>query len=124
MQASHPNVFALQSGLAQAAMAASSANVSAMYTLSIVQLSDPSHANMLALFSTVSNQTAPVCGPSANAVLARNGSVVEGGNANTSVIVPPCAPDQLMYLNVSADTTWLSLKAGLLFPGIQVCNDS
>ena len=105
-------------------MAASSANVSAMYALSIVQLSDPTHANLLALFSTVSKQTAPVCGPSSNAVLARNGSVVEGGNANTLAIVSPCVPDQLMYLNVSADTTWLSLNAGLLFPGIQVCIDS
>ena len=32
----------------------------------------------------------------------------------------PCAPDQLMYINASASTTWISLQAVLAFPTVQV----
>ena len=31
-----------------------------------------------------------------------------------------CVPDQLMYVNVSANTSWISLNAGLAFPSVQV----
>lgn len=65
-------------------------------------------------------QTVPVCGPSANATLALNGSVTEDGQVTGAASVAPCIPDQLMHYNVSSNTSWLSLNSGLRFPGVQV----
>ena len=33
---------------------------------------------------------------------------------------PQCLPNQSMYLNVSADTNWVTLHPGLRFPDVQV----
>ena len=114
------SLCALQVTAKEKVLVATASNTSATYSLSIVLLSDPTHADMLTLFSTVNKQTMPVCGPSGNTSMAFNGSVVEGGIGTALATVAPCVPDQLMYLNVTSNTTWLSLNAGLLFPHIQV----
>ena len=46
-------------------------------------------------------------------------SAPEGSSAAASANLT-CAPDQLMYVNVSANTTWISLDAVLAFPTVQV----
>ena len=50
----------------QAALSAAD-NLTALYTLSIVQLSNPGHANLSALLSTADANATVVCGPSSDA---------------------------------------------------------
>jgi hypothetical protein len=111
-------------------------NRTRVYTLSIVRLADPEHAELAQLNATTADkQTLCVCGngcASPGALSSRQatggggaqGSGVTGGGAQGSGdgaaagAFPACTPNSLMWLNVSHETDWVSLHPGLRWPGV------
>ncbi|CAL8464733.1 g4268 [Coccomyxa elongata] len=81
-------------------------NHSEAYSVSVVQLADPAHAEMMQLNATTSTkESLCVCGKKS----------LKGGEGGLS---KACKPNSPMQLNVSHGTEWVSLHPGLRWPGV------
>ena len=106
-------------------------NHTTTYSVSIVRLADPQHAQLALINVTDSNQdvqtvcsssssggveppptAAPVSGP-----LSPDGDFANGGSPLPAQI-PGCDPDVPLAINVSSETKWVSLQPGLLYPEV------
>ncbi|KAK9917087.1 hypothetical protein WJX75_000778 [Coccomyxa subellipsoidea] len=98
----------LHSASSPANTASAPANSSIVYSLSVVQLADPEHAEMTQLNATTSTkESLCVCGGSCPEGIQRSGGAAGG-----------CMPNAPMWLNVSHKTDWVSLQPGLRWPGV------
>jgi hypothetical protein len=79
-------------------------NASEWYSLSVVRLADPEHAQMAQLNATTS---------------ARESVRVCGGEEGKGARPAACAPNARMWLNVSAGVDWVALHPGLRWAGAQ-----
>ena len=101
-------------------------NRTKVYSLSVVRLANPQHAQLALINVTDSTQAVyTVCASTAQALPTAYSSQPEsaeddsgaGGDAASSG-VPRCDPDTPLGVNVSSETKWLSLQPGLLYPDV------
>ncbi|DBA75632.1 TPA: hypothetical protein ACH3X2_009068 [Trebouxia sp. C0005] len=113
-------------GTASTGDAVDSGNRTKVYSLSVVRLADPQHAQLALINVTDSTQAVhTVCASTAEvsttAYLPQPESAEDasdaGGDAPSNE-VPSCNPDTPLGVNVSSETKWVSLQPGLLYPDV------
>ncbi len=106
--------------------AVDSGNRTKTYSLSVVRLANPQHAQLALINVTDSTQAVhTVCASTAQAsptaYLSQPESAEDdsgAGGDSASSGVPSCDPDTPLGVNVSSGTKWLSLQPGLLYPDV------
>lgn len=115
--------FTLQEVDIAAAGLTDTGNRTKVYSLSVVRLADPGHAQLAFINVTDSTQTVyTVCASTDLESLSQSPlghSQTPGGeNANESSVAL-CSPDTALAVNVSSETKWVSLQPGLLYPEVE-----
>ena len=104
------------------------------YSLAVVRLADPAHAQLLTMNATAGGASLPVCGPplpgtpagsqvpppAAQQQQQQAAMDLAGQGLTVAEGYGPCEPNVVASLNVSAATAYLSLHPGLRYPDIQV----
>jgi len=106
--------------------AVDSGNRTKVYSLSVVRLANPQHAQLALINVTDSTQAVhTVCASTAQvsptAYLPQPESAEDdsgAGGDSPSSGVPSCDPDTPLGVNVSSETKWVSLQPGLLYPDV------
>lgn len=109
---------------ASAGQVLDSGNRTRVYSLSVVRLANPQHAQLALINVTDSTQTVyPVCASTALDSLSQSrsdGSAAAADEDSDESSEPPlCSPDTALAVNVSSETKWVSLQPGLLYPEVE-----
>ena len=101
-----------------------SGNRTRVYSLSVVRLANPQHAQLALVNVTDSTKTVyAVCASTAQNSLSPSpseGSAAAADEGSNESSEPPlCSPDTALGVNVSSETKWVSLQPGLLYPEVE-----
>ena len=101
------------------ASAVDAGNRTKVYSLSVVRLADPQHAQLALINVTDSTQTVyTVCASTTQDSTTPYSAQAESAETD-SAGVSTCDPDTSLAVNVSSETNWVSLQPSLLYPDVE-----